>query len=384
MVRAVPGGGMIDRRRLLTGALALAALPAVASGADSSWDVQYGTAASESGLLLARRTVERILGPGVARKLRVVEAPGGAALVYSRGGTESSSRRVAGAHARLLSPHGLSATAVERGAVSARPAEDAGLEAAVESYVKGARLRGEVARDEHTSWLVHDVEANRSLVTINADMPRQAASMIKPLVMLAFFSDVDRGRFIYGPVSRSKLTAMIQRSDNTSTNWVIDQIGGPRAVHARLHERFGRLVPHTRVVERIGAGGVTYRNAASASDYGRYLTALWNGELPHSLEQLRLLRLPGNDRIYNGVPSIPTGTFVYNKTGTTSRLIGDMGLLAAVRRSGGKRLPYVLVGIVEKDGRASSLGQFSRTRGDVIRGVSDRAYTHLKAMYDLA
>jgi beta-lactamase class A len=241
-----------------------------------------------------------------------------------------------------------------------------------------------VASDERTSWLVYDVHADRSVATINADAPRQAASMIKPLVMLAFFSDVARGRFIYGPRSRAKLTAMIQKSDNRATNWVIDQVGGPAEVNRVLHERYGRLVPRARVVERIASNGRTYLNTAAASDYARYLRALWHGELPESVEQLRLLRLPGGDRLYDGVPSIPPGTLVYNKTGTTSRLIGDMGLLAAGRRTGGARVPYILVGIVEKEGRAGSLGSFSSVRGDVIRGVSDRVYRHFKSQYDLA
>ena len=372
---------MMHRRQLLTSALALT-VAGPAWAATTAWDVQYAAAASESELRGARRTVERILGPGVARSLEVAPAASGVALLYRRGGTESSTRKIAAHHQRLLSAHGLTVRAVQRGRPDAL--EDTTLEAQIDAYVKKERRSGRVAADERTSWLVYDVEAERSLVTINADVPRQAASMVKPLVMLAFFSDVAKGRFIYGPKSRSKLTAMIQHSDNRATNWVIDQVGGPAAVHRRLHERYGRLVPGARVVERIAPGGKTYLNAASASDYGRYLRALWNGELPSSVEQLRLLRLPGADRLYDGVPSIPAGTFVYNKTGTTSRLIGDMGLIAANRRSGSGRVPYVIVGIVDKAGRASSLGAFQRTRGDVIRGVSDMAYRHLKSVYDLA
>jgi beta-lactamase class A len=220
------------------------------------------------------------------------------------------------------------------------------------------------------------------VAVINGDAPRQAASMIKPLVMLAFFDRVEAGRIRYGSKSREQLQLMIQKSSNPATNWVIDQLGGPERVNALLRERYPTLLPHTRVVEKIAAGGRTYRNRASATDYGRFLRAAWFDRLPQAGEMLRIMNLPGRDRIYYGAPSIPVGTLIYNKTGSTSMLCGDMGILVA-RRAAGGRVPFIVVGIIEKASRTSQYTSWIGSRSAVIRKVSDLSYQHMKQRHGL-
>ena len=146
--------------------------------------------------------------------------------------------------------------------------------------------------------------------------------MIKPLVALAYFHQVDAGALVYDDTARGKFEAMIQKSSNTTTDWAIKQVGGPNAVHTLLHEHYGTLLPQVKVVEYIGSAGRTYKNLASAGDLGRFLRSMWRDELPHSAELRRLMNLPGRDRLYTGAPAIPVGTAVYNKTGSTSRLCG--------------------------------------------------------------
>ena len=63
------------------------------------------------------------------------------------------------------------------------------------------------------------------------------------------------------------------------------------------------------------------------------------------------MALPKRGRIYTGVDGIPEGTQVYNKTGSTARLCADMGILN-VPGPGGRRYPYTLVGIIEKEQNA--------------------------------
>lgn len=251
----------------------------------------------------------------------------------------------------------------------------------INTYVKGLRRKGQVASNEQTSWMVYDLLHDRTVAVINGNAPRQCASMVKPLVMLAFFSEVERGRFIYGSRSRANLEAMIQRSSNASTNWVIDQVGSPSRVQGILDARFPGLCPHSSIVEKIAAGGRTYRNRASVSDYARLLRALWHGRLPHAEEMKRIMNLPGRDRIYDGT-SIPVGTLVYNKTGSTARLCGDMGILVVPTEAGGQH-PYVFAGVIEKTRRTSAYGSWIRARSQVIRGVSDLTYTFMKARYGL-
>jgi hypothetical protein len=59
-----------------------------------------------------------------------------------------------------------------------------------------------------------------------------------------------------------------------------------------------------------------------------------------------------------------------------------MGILVARDRNG-RQYPYILVGIIEKASRTKNLSQWSDSRGDVIRGVSNIVYTEFKKRYDL-
>jgi beta-lactamase class A len=262
---------------------------------------------------------------------------------------------------------------------SAQPMEpgETALTRAIDAHVKELRQAGMVSGDEGTSWLVYDLASDAPLASINGSLARQCASMVKPLVALAFFHREAAGELVYGPESTARFEAMIQKSSNTATDWAIKQVGGPSAVQQILQQHYPHIFQDTQVVEYIGSSGRTYKNRASAADLGRFLRALWADELPKSAELKRLMNLPGRDRIYDGAPAIPVGTQVYNKTGSTSMCCGDMGILVAQKSAGGT-WPYVLVGVIEKSSRASSYSSWIRTRAKVIRSVSNLVYTQLK------
>jgi beta-lactamase class A len=257
------------------------------------------------------------------------------------------------------------------------------LESAVEVYIKRLRGKGKIASDERTAWSVYDFTTGEKLVGINEDVQFQAASLVKPFFALAFFHKVREGDLIYGGKSRRHMERMIQRSSNRSSNWIIRQVGGPDAVHRLLKQRYSRIFRDTRIVEYIPAGGRTYRNKASVRDYSRFLYALWKEDIPGAREIKRLMALPGSDRLYTGARDIPKGTKVYNKTGSTARLCGDMGILV-VAGNEGKNYPYTLVGVIEKRHRARRYTSWIRARGDVIRGVSAIVYRGISQHHRLA
>lgn len=259
---------------------------------------------------------------------------------------------------------------------------DVDLSAAINDHVQKLRRMGRVDRVERTAWIVHDLQTDETLAAINGERPMQAASMIKPFVALAFFDEVARGRLHYGPKSSSHMVRMIRDSSNTSTNWLMQAVGGPRSCQRILDKRWGEICQHVQLVEYIPAGGRTYLNRAAAMDHARLLRALWHEELPSSRELRRVMNLPGPDRLYHDVPEIPAGTEVYNKTGTTAMCCGDMGILVA-RTQSGQKVPYIVVGVIERAQRTTSYTAWSRARGDVIRGVSALAYGAMKARYDL-
>ena len=267
-------------------------------------------------------------------------------------------------------------------AENSRGATGSALEAEIEHYVKALRGRGAIRGDERTAWLVYDLTSGKKLVSINENVQLQAASMIKPYLALAYFHQVKAGKLSYGPQSRRHLELMIQKSNNTSTNWVMKQTGGPSGTQALLKRHYPSLCRQLRLVEYMPTGGRTYRKRGSAGDYSRFLSATWKGTLPQSKEILRLMALPGKDRLYTNAKRVPSGTRVYNKTGSTAMCCGDMGILVARRRDGSS-YPYAVIGIIESGKRNKSYGPWISSRGNVIREVSNRAYLSMKKRYSL-
>lgn len=255
------------------------------------------------------------------------------------------------------------------------------FEKSVESYIAKLRSKGRISRDESTAWMVFDLATGKSVVDINANRPFQTASMIKPFVALAFFHKVKNGELKYGPKSRRNMTAMIQRSNNASTNWVMRQVGGPKSCEKILKKHYPYIFKGLELKEYIPAGGRTYKNKTYPSDYVRFLRQLWDKKLPYSNEMRRLMALPGRDRLYFGTP-IPRGTLVYNKTGSTAHLCGDMGILVPKTRSG-SRYPYVIVGVIERASRPANYSSWVNSRSKVIREVSTLVYKEMKKAHKL-
>jgi beta-lactamase class A len=405
---------------------------------DSAWaatqryDVAYLWDENVETVQNYRKKVETILGPTVGKKLKVVNKAPVYGLIYYRNRDKQGAEQVARSHTKLLQSRGLkAATAVrskwwkivtEKGhqkttalpgkavakskktttqpvktaaksnkttthptkktTTAKRKNRNKNLEAEVEKFIKSQRKKGKISSDERTAWAVFDFTTGEKLVAINEDTPLQGASLVKTFFALAYFHKVKKGKLKYGSTAKKHMRRMIQRSNNYSANWVLRQAGGPAAVNKLLKRNYPKMFTNTRIVEYIPANGRTYRNKASAHDYSRYLYALWNGSLPYSSEMRRLMQLPGRDRIYTGTRKIPKSTKVINKTGSTAQLCGDIGILI-VKGSNGKSYPYTLVGIIEKRKRTRNYGSWIRTRGNVIRKVSDIVYKGISQQHNL-
>jgi beta-lactamase class A len=150
-------------------------------------------------------------------------------------------------------------------AASIRAAADSPLESQIESYVKSLRARGSISGNDRTAWLVRDLTTGTTLASINENSPRQAASMIKPFLALAFFPSSEGGKLSYGDASRRHMELMIQKSDNS-----LHELGHETNRRPRGHEGTARAslprasVSNLRLVEYIPANGRAYRNLGSA------------------------------------------------------------------------------------------------------------------------
>ncbi|MEJ2620442.1 MAG: class A beta-lactamase-related serine hydrolase [Candidatus Thiodiazotropha sp.] len=376
----------------------LVSTPATAKG----FDISYVWSRNLSSVQDYRDQVANILGPSVAKHLKVVTKGDLYGLIYRRNGNPESTGRVVKSHSKLLQAKGLDAvspieardwqlagstTLPQKIEPASKPIKTVSrrrqihdLETAVEAYIAELRRTGKIARDERTGWSVFDFTTGKKLVTINEDTQFQAASLVKPFIAAAFFHQVKQGKLVYGPKSRRHMRRMIQHSNNASTNWVIRQVGGPSKVQKILEKHYPAIFQETLLVEYIPANGRTYKNRASVHDYSRFLYAVWNKKIAGAREIKRLMALPSSDRIYTGVPEVPKGTRVYNKTGSTARVCGDMGILS-VKGADGKRYPYILIGIIEKQRSAQNYTSWIRSRSKIIRNVSAIVYKGVIAQH---
>ena len=413
---------------LLATLLGLAGLPTTTDAADY-YDVSYVWSRSLSGVRDYRNKVAGVLGPAVAKDLKVVTRDSLIGLVYVRHGDSAGATRVAKSHTRLLRAQGLDAASpirsvnwtlvgdagprqvaaasnaesepaasINRTTAAAPPAatglrrsrmsvaqrsrEIHNLEAAVENNIKHLRKDGKLDPDERTGWSVYDFTTGEKLVTINEDQRFQTASLVKPFIAAAFFYKVKKGELKYDRESRRQMERMIQHSNNASANWVTRKVGGPQAVQRILKQQYPAIFQEIHLVEYIPAGGKTYRNKASVHDYSRFLYALWKEDIAGAREIMRLMALPGRDRIYTGVRGVPKGTKVYNKTGSTARVCGDMGILN-VKGADGKWYPYTVIGIIEKEQNAANYTSWIRSRGNIIRHVSSIVYQSIAQNHDM-
>ena len=87
--------------------------------------------------------------------------------------------------------------------------------------------------------------------------------------------------------------------------------------------------------------------------------------------------MPNRDRLIDRT-YIPRTTRIYDKTGTTAKCSGDMGILSAVKKNG-RRHNYIVVGVLDRKTRKRNFGN---ARGNIIRRVSEIVYSHLKKQYN--
>jgi beta-lactamase class A len=377
--------------------LGLAATVPEASAA-VRYDVSYFWSRSHDGVQAYRDRVAAVLGPEVARGLKVVARGDLFGLVYERGGGRSGAVVVAEVHSRLLQSRGLEAAvavpardweALDDGwaeEASILPSDDSrrsgDLQSSVEDYIGRLRREGRIKEDERTAWSVYDFTSGEKLVSINEDEPFEAASMVKLFIAAAFFHKVEQGDLVYGKKSRRHMRLAIQRSSNGSTNWLLRKIGGPESAqrhieaelprhlpghaHRRIHSPRRADVPERGVPARLQpfpARGLERRHPRRAGDQAPD-GASERGQDPHG---------------HRGHTGGHKGIQQDRQHGPRLRRRGDPD-----RQGGGRQAIPVYGDRHHREGeRARNYTAWIRSRGDVIRNVSGIIYRGIAERHDL-
>ena len=383
-------------------------LPVSASFAARTYDVSYSWGKRQQSAKVYADKVKQVLGPGIAKQIKVVSNRGRYGVIYDRNGSYAEVRQEAADHAKLLYQAGVTKAKGYNAAYPIpdqhysstsnnqpskqkpnrqrpRPLQfnitvDSNLEAAIDQYIKGLRFRGVLASTDRTSFVIYDVTKQKKVVSINENQTMMAASLIKNFIMLAYFHEVKHKRLEHTAKNRQQLRQMIQRSANISTNYFIKLLGGPRGVQRILKWNYPYF-NQTRIVEYIPAGGRTYRNMTSARDLNKFYNQLWLGNLPYSNKMKYYFGLPNGDRMHDKT-CIPSNVRVYHKTGTVYGLVADSGVLAIID-SQGKQRAYIFTGLIEdrtktsNRNRSEAFWSWVGRRSDTLRRVSEAVYEYI-------
>ncbi len=261
------------------------------------------------------------------------------------------------------------------------------LEEKIDLYIKSLRQDRYLAQTDRTSIVVYDLAENETIVSINEDQLRMAASLIKPFVMVGVYDALERGRVKETPAMRRDLTSMITydrgcREANQATNRLLRAIGKDYANQAL--QRYG--FHQTKIKEFIPRDGRTYRNVTSAGDVSALLRRIYQKTMVNpqaDQEMLQLLKRSDHTRLR---AESMRGIEIANKTGYVLGMNGDAGI---VFRKGeeelgkgqrGKERPYIITVLIEDKtkpyARQRGAG-WGKRRTKVIREISKLTWRDL-------
>lgn len=301
------------------------------SASDSDGDRTAGAGSSRTGA--AKHASARVRGTTVAIVAAAVAvalvAAGGIGVMAWRGMPSDSGvpeRPVAAEEADATPEH----DAMQRQAV---PDPDAG---------RLVQLRMDALRDEletliagySGNWQVYCQNlATGASLTIN-NHQGYSASVIKLYVMLAVYQRIHDGALAEDETIDELLRQMITVSSNEATNTLVDIIGGGDgdtgfAIVNDTAKRYG--FQDSFITQYLGdISGDPSRKRTSAEDCGRFMAAVYRGELVSEdasrsmldllLTQTRVTKIPGG---------VPEGTVTANKTGEIDGVENDAAIVFA-------------------------------------------------------
>ena len=204
-------------------------------------------------------------------------------------------------------------------------------------------------------------------VAVKGHTPFPMASTVKIAVAALYLSQVEHGRrslddVIDGVTARSLMSRMMIRSDNRATDLLLNDLGGPQALHQWLSQNGVHGLRVDRTIARLLADKRDLwdvRDSSTPLAMVELLKRIYRAELIRPSSRNYLLDLmarcqTGKNRIRG---MLPFGTPVENKTGTLNGLTDDVGF------------------ITMPDGRRIAIAVFARGGSDRPRTIAETART---------
>jgi beta-lactamase family protein len=287
---------------------------------------------------------------------------------------------------------------------------------------------GYLSIEDKTSFVSHVINDNQRYVSIHSENLMQTASMIKTTAAviyphaglhgnIEFDKEIKKNvhRIIKGLVNNKKkrgvlqpnassnllhyshlnfyntldsvLESLLWESNNEIFNIVVDLCGGLSDTQELLDKNYGNIFTNTKIVEYIPTdkknNGRTYKNKSTAEDHYNFLYALNQGGVFYCTPNIRTaMSIPKKDRIITDT-YIPNKVSIVDKKGSTSQLIGDMGIVDVPTKNS-RNLKYIFVGIVQNENNESNVyGKFKENAGYSIRRISEVVFDFYKKQYNL-
>ena len=300
---------------------------------------------------------------------------------------------VAQAHVKFYLPVGLPYYA---GKFNSTPFTSS-LEASILQYMKEAYTKNKLKRNDKLSVVVQDLTTGELLVSLESRKSVKSASTIKVPILHAYMIQRFKGKIIETPNHKKLIEEMIRFSSNSSTNTIIELLGGTENIQRILNNT--KLYKELRLLETIPEDGRTYRNKISAADLNQILLKIWfkrvigakysaQINIVAAKEMLYLLGLPGHawlkDRIKAGTCfSANKSVKLWDKTGFVKGVNGNAGIVEIDTPHG--RRAYTLVIFMEREdyltieGDASS---WSERMSLHMRKISELSYAFISNRYN--
>ena len=227
---------------------------------------------------------------------------------------------------------------------------------------------------------IHDLSRDETVVNIKADQVRNAASLIKPFVMLTVYDLSFQKKLFLTDSIETQIYKMITVSSNESTNSLIRLIGdgstvrGLEKINATLRKYGFR---DTCLVEAIPEGGRTYRNRTSAYDLSEYFRKIYKRSIisPYYSQKMIDVLLDNHVRRIETAVLVQDGVPVADKTGYVCGTNGDSGIVF-LRNINRNASDYVISIIIENPYRPTN--GWGRRKTEVIRHLSNVIYSYFR------